>query len=313
MITRSRESSRPPRDRRLPIAVMCAVLLMLPMAASCGGDGEGDAKVVARVDGVEILDRDVRAVVAAAGLASRGLTYELARDQLVDEVLMRAEAEKLGIRIDEKDVDRRLEGVMSGVGGPEAFAAAIQAQGLSLEQFTARVRVTLLAEHLGAAEFPKIAADDHDARAYFTRHRGLFTRTAQANLGDISVKTEPSAANVRRLILAGQGFASAARQFSIDPESRAHGGRLGWITLDSLPGPVARAVARLDRGQLSRPVSVMGGWHVFKLYGRRAEKRFAYAEVRDEIVAELTRRRRAVALRDWLAAARREADIEIIR
>lgn len=292
-------------------AIVCVTVVGLLTVSGCGdaGHDQGGAKVAARVNGVEVFDADVRAAMAAARFSSQQLTYEQARDQLVGEVLMRAEAEALGVTFDETDVAKRVEGVAQGVGGREALAAALNAQGLSLDQYTDRVRAALLVERLSQVKFVSTIAGEPEARAYFARHRAQFTRVAQADLGDISVKTEPMAANVRHLILAGQSFAGAARQFSTDAELRDAGGRLGWVTLGALPTPAYRVVGDLRRGELSRPVSLLGGWHVFKLYGRRAEKRFTYPEVRDEILAELTRRHRALKLRSWLIIARREADV----
>ena len=301
------------RGHRRMTALVLLVLAGALMVSACGDarDGDGGAKVAARVNGVEVLDAEVQAAIAAARFSDQALAFEQARDQLVGEVLIRAEAEAQGVTFDEAEVTKRVDTVAEGLGGREALADALEEQGLSLDQYTDRVRAALLVERLTEAKFVSTLASGRQARTFFDGHRSQFTRVAQADLGDISVKTEPIATNVRRLILAGQSFAGAARQFTMDPEARDAGGRLGWVTLDSLPAPAYRVVTGLGVGELSRPVSLMGGWHIFKLYGRRAEKRFTYPEVRAEIIAELTRRRRAAALREWLAAARLEADIVV--
>jgi foldase protein PrsA len=294
--------------------VVAAALFGLALLTVACGDGQDEAvKVAATVDGVTILEADVRSAMAAAALAGTDLSFERARGQLVDEVLMLAEAERLGVTVEAADVEARVQEVADDAGGRKALEDMVEKAGLSLEEYAARVRSALIAERLAEAKFERVEASLGDARAYVERNPDEFVRPAEFDVGDIVVKTEAQGEAVRARIADGQSFADAARQFSTDPSGKSIGGRMGWVLADSVPSGMRTTLERARIGEVTAPQQAPGGWHVLKLYGRRDEKRFTFDEVRDEVVTELTRRRRVAALRRWLDGVRERADIEIAR
>lgn len=300
----------PSRTRIALLVLAVAVVAIAVAGAPACGDDE-PPKVAATVDGVEVLDADVRSAMAAAALAGTDLSYARARSQLVDEVLMAAEAERLGVTVAPADVEQRVAEVAEESGGRKALEALVEKAGLSLEEYATRVGGALLAERLAAAKFERVAASSGDARAYIAANPDEFVRPAEYDLGDIVVKTERQADAVRQRIEDGQSFASAARQFTTDPAGEASGGRMGWVLADSVPGHMRVALDRAAVGEVVEPLQALGGWHVLKLFGRRDQKRLTFADVGDELVAELTRRQRVKALRRWLDDARERADIVI--
>jgi foldase protein PrsA len=297
----------------LAVVVSAALFGLALLTVACA-DGEDEAaEVSATVDGVTVLEADVRSAMAAAALAGTDLSYERARSQLVDEALLLVEAERLGVTVDPADVEARVQEVADDSGGREALKDMVEKAGLSLEEYAGRVRSALLAERLAEAKFERIEASLDDARAYVEANPDEFTRPAEFDVGDIVVKTEAQGRAVRARIADGQSFADAARQFSTDPSGKSEGGRMGWVLADSVPSGMRTALERARVGEVTAPQQAPGGWHVLKLYGRRDEKRFTFDEVRDDVVTELTRRRRVAALRRWLEGARERADIEIAR
>jgi parvulin-like peptidyl-prolyl isomerase len=297
--------------RRTSILLLTVTLAALSVVlCGCGGDKHdaGD-EVVARVDGQAITQSQVDQVVKAADLSGGSIDDQAARQALVNEVLVRREAERFNVTVGEGEVERRITAVQESLGGREGLDAELQKVGLTLAEYEERVRFSLLAEELARTKFADVRAGDDRARRFYRRNRGRFVDPATVDLGDIVMKTEMGAKEVIRRLRGGQGFEHAAHQFSIDPEARAKGGRLGWVTVASLPPRVHAAVAGLRRGEVSAPVRALNGWHVLKVYGRRAERRYSFAQVRDEILVELTQRRRSAALRDWLDQARAAADV----
>jgi peptidyl-prolyl cis-trans isomerase SurA len=59
-------------------------------------------------------------------------------------------------------------------------------------------------------------------------------------------------------------FAAAAQQYSAAPTAK-DGGRLEWLPLTNLPGPVASAAIVLDPGEVSEPLTVPGAIVLFLL------------------------------------------------
>ena len=120
------------------------------------------------------------------------------------------------------------------------------------------------------------------------------------------------AEKVAARLAAGAPFAATARRFSMDPQTRAQGGYLGWVSVLTLPPEVRAALAGLRAGDVAEPVRSSGRWQLFKLFGRRPARLTPFAEVAGPIRRELTRRWRATALDDWLARARASATVEIL-
>ena len=140
----------------------------------------------------------------------------------------------------------------------------------------------------------------------------MFTRPAAVKLGEIKVRTEQMARGAIKSVRDGRSFYETAKTFNRDPELKRVGGQLGWVSADTLPTPIAKAVAKLRPGQVSEPVPSFGGYDVLKLYARRPARTTPFAEVASEVRQAALSQRRAAALRRWLDRARAEADIEIL-
>lgn len=113
----------------------------------------------------------------------------------------------------------------------------------------------------------------------------------------------PEAARARALearaqVAEGKPFAEVAKKFSDDPSVAKNGGDIGPLTLDNLSPAFAEAVQAMKPGELSQPVLTNFGYHVIHLASLRKGRTHEFAEVRDNIVAEVKE--------DWLKQQRKE-------
>lgn len=113
----------------------------------------------------------------------------------------------------------------------------------------------------------------------------------------------PEAAKARALearaeIEAGKPFAEVARKYSDDPSVAKNGGDIGPMVVDNLSPAFAENVQAMKVGDMSQPVLTNFGYHVIKLVDVRKGRQYAFAEVRESIVAEVRE--------DWLKRQRRE-------
>ena len=90
---------------------------------------------------------------------------------------------------------------------------------------------------------------------------------------------------------AGADFAALAKKYSADSTTAAQGGDLGEVRRGVLPKEVEAAVFALKPGEISKPVRSTYGYHLVKLTAYAPPKRKPFAEVRQELV-ELLRRRK---------------------
>ena len=239
-----------------PILRAGAASLALAIALAAGA-APAAAKVLAKVNGVEITDEDL--AIARDDLGAR-LPRQLegpARDKaLLDNLIVakvvaqKAEAEK-------------------AAASPE-FARKL-----------AYLRDKLLTEtYLG-----KIAeAANTDANVKKTYDEVAKTQKPEPEIHarHILVPTEEEAKKALARVKGGEDFAKVATELSKDPGSK--GGDLGWFTKDRMVPEFADAAFKLEKpGDISEPVKSKFGWHVIKLEEKRMKEFPKLEQVRDQV------------------------------
>lgn len=301
----------------------CIAALTIAVASGCGGVGSDASSatampsdggtVMARVDGVDVTRADVDAILAEARLEGRTLDRSQALDQAVRRVLVGRAAAQAGVAVDVAAVQAGLSAISERSGGEAALTAALKTAGLTRDQLKAAVAAGLLEGGLADAKFPGVHAGDAAARSFYRRNVAvLFTTAAEVRLGKITLPGESIAEKVAARLAAGAPFGPTARRFSMDPETRFEGGLLGWVAVITLPPEVRAALAGLRAGDVAEPVRSAGRWQLFKLFARRPAVVTPFAQAAAPIRRELTRRRRAAALNDWLTRARERATVEML-
>lgn len=303
--------------RFVVLSIVAAVLLAA--ASACGDDGGGAVApsaspaedVLAWVEGEPVTQADVDLVLAEARLAGEAGDEEAALEEAIGRVLVRREAERLGVAVDAAALEARLGEIRDRLGGEEQLAARLLAAAMTREQLRRGAEYGLLRERLRDRKFADRRASDEEVRRFYDENRAtLFTEPAAVRLGSILFRGEHAANGVWAKLRAGRPFDEMARRYSMDPESKANGGMLGWITVSSLPAPLADALRGLEPGELSAVTEGPGGWYVLKLYERRAARTRPFAEVEGDVRLELDRQRRLEALEGWLERERERVRIE---
>ena len=264
-------------DRRpgVPAAVCIAAACVLLAVRGRAETGAGAADVVATVDATPILRGElealVRRLVAGAAAAEDGQRLAAtAVEQLVDEQLLRAEVDRVGVAASEAEIAARLDTLQRQVAARGSRWDEFLADN-GRDQESLQGRVTL---EIGVSKLMKPKISGAALEAGFQQRRreidGTRLRVSHVLLRpDLAVGDEAverlveRAAAIRREILQGMlSFADAARRHSVAP-SRSRGGDLGWIARQ---GPLGEAfnrqVYRLAKGDVSRPFITPYGVHL---------------------------------------------------
>ena len=93
-------------------------------------------------------------------------------------------------------------------------------------------------------------------------------------------------------------FAEVAQERSEDPGSATQGGDLGWISKDTLVPEVEAAVFDLPPNQISEVVQSPFGYHVLEVTDIQEPTVKPLAQVRDEIIRDITRQMAAARFAD---------------
>jgi hypothetical protein len=84
--------------------------------------------------------------------------------------------------------------------------------------------------------------------------------------------TKALAEELRQRILAGEDFATLAKEYSEDPGSAVNGGDLGWFGRGMMVAPFETAAFSLTVGAVSEPVKTDFGYHIIKVTEKDAAR-----------------------------------------
>ena len=87
--------------------------------------------------------------------------------QLIDEQLIKLEAKKAGIEVEEQEVQLRLEEIIASVGGDEAYAQALIANNITEEELLSQIELDLLSTKILE---PTLEYTDDDVKAFFEQY-----------------------------------------------------------------------------------------------------------------------------------------------
>jgi len=83
-------------------------------------------------------------------------------------------------------------------------------------------------------------------------------------------------------------FAELAKKYSIDQESAANGGDLGYVLEDNMIKEISDVVLKLKKDEISEPVQTKFGWHVIKVADIRDAKPLPFEAVKENIREQLS-------------------------
>ena len=214
------------------------------------------AKVIAKVDGLEITDDDVK-----VALEDLGATMPREMDDA------QRESYALDYLIDLKLVAKKAAADNMGV-GPEIVR--------KLNYYKDKVMMESL---LG--EVVKTGSTEAAMRKVYDDAAKNQKPEPEVKARHILVPTENEAKDVLKRVKGGEDFAKVATEVSKDPGSE--GGDLGWFTKDRMVPEFADAAFKLAKGQISDPVKSQFGWHVIKVEDQRTKEFPPFEAVKDQV------------------------------
>nr|WP_047581938.1 peptidylprolyl isomerase [Methylobacterium sp. ZNC0032] len=237
-------------------------------------------KVVAKVDGIAITEKDVQLASEDLGERLAQLPEERKRDEVINYLVDL----KLGAKA----------ATEAKIGDTPDFAAR-------LAYYREKV---LLDEYL--TREGKKAVTSEAAKKLFDDTTKAMTPEEEAHARHILVEDEAQAKAAVERLKKGEDFAKVAAELSKDPGSGKEGGDLGWFTKDRMVPEFAEAAFKLKKGEISEPVKSQFGWHVIKLEDKRSKPLPDFAAVKPQIDQYLERK----AQQDIVLSLREKAKVE---
>ncbi len=237
-------------------------------------------------------------------------------DTMIDHILMAQEADRRGIKPDEKYVEQIIakfdrRGKLKGKDRNKLISEIRDVEGK-------RSQINQLTEVLKSVAPPT----PEEVRAYYDQHLDLFTQPVQMRLSVILMSVDPSspisawteayaeANKIYDQVKDGANFAELARKVSGD-KSADKGGDLGYLHHGMLPRGLEDKVDKFEVGVVEKPIKMLEGWAVFRLEDRIPPlvAPFERSKVRAEQL--LIRDKQDQAVKENIDQLRKTANIEI--
>ena len=219
---------------------------------------------------------------------------------LVDRILLVAEARRRGIEPDREAVSARMARIEERYGDNEEFLRNREAMLAALEeQLVENSLVARLEERVRDLPDPSEA----EVREYYEANKDKFVEPEQIRVSAILLKVDPSAPRavwdaareeaeqLRERLEDGADFAELARLHSADG-SADKGGDMGYLHRGMLGQYAQDALDELSAGGVTPPVDLLEGIGLFKLEDRRASRQNSFEAVRER-ATDLLRRDRS--------------------
>jgi len=243
---------------RHPLFVILLLSAGLVLGA-CGKKSPDDSKVLARVNGEAITEKDYEDYLRARQAQQPpSPDKDKERKMVIDEMVNR-------VLLVQSAVDQKVD------------------QELDVHFQIKRQRENVLARAMLRKYLKDNPITDEEVQKRYEQE----TQKADKNeyrARHILVRTEEEAKEIIAELKKGANFNSLAQKKSIDVRSGKQGGDLGWFSQEVIVPEFFNAVSKMKKGEISKePVKSDFGWHVIKFEDSRPRKMPTFDQAKGNI------------------------------
>jgi parvulin-like peptidyl-prolyl isomerase len=334
------------KQRVILIALCTAVALL---AAACGSSGPQDVSSdsVAVVGDQQVSKSEWDALIEqtrrnfqathrkfpAPGSVELANLKANATQFLIQSSEYQQEADKLGVKVSDKDIDARLQQIKEQYYGNPAgqkkatpeemekrYQQALKQQGFTDDEVRQGIKLQLLREKVFEKVTGDVKVSDSDVKAYYDKNKKQYETPAQPESRDVRhiligcntkakcAKAKTKIDNLYAQLKASPGkFAALAKSNSQDTSSAVNGGRLppGTAVKGRLDPAFEKVAFSIPAHKISKPVHSQFGWHIIEALGPikagTPAKPTPYSQVKEAIRQQLLSQDKQKEMDKWLA------------
>lgn len=248
---------------KLLIAIGLTSSLLL---ASCSSASNDDSKAIVQMDGQVITEAEFLQTLKERNGAA-------VLEELVQQKILTAEAERLGIT--DEEVKKELETIKTtfGVNSDEELLTFLQSQ-LPIKTI-AEFETNFIKPQLALKKLMSegVEVNDEELKKYFDENY------LEVKASHILVETEEEAKKLYDEVKAGGDFAAIAKEHSKDPGSAENGGDLGYFGKGKMAKEFEDVAFAQEPGDISEPVQTFHGYHIIKTVDKKLPN---YEEMKED-------------------------------
>ena len=216
-------------------------------------------------------------------------------DSLINRELLYQQATAKGITTDEADIDNSIDQIKQRLEAGQSFESLLAEMGIPIETMRTQVgQASAIQKLLELEVYPQAMVSEKESRIFFENNPQYFKKPEEVKASHILIQVAPDASDEEKLaarkkiediqikIEAGDDFADLARQYSEGP-SNVNGGDLGYFDRKKMVKPFADTAFDLKIGQVSNIVETRFGFHLIKVYDKRAKSAYVFEDIKDRL------------------------------
>lgn len=245
-------------------------------------------------------------------------------DSLIEDLLLEQEAEKLGLKVSERDIDDAIEDVKKQNSlDDEGLKVALKKEGLTYEGYRAQIKKQIEKSRvIGQQVRSKVSVSEKDLADYYERNQRMFLKDGEVKISHIlfvvpdmasgaaieGIKKE--AMDVLEMARSGKDFQELAKKYSED-SSAQEGGSLGFFKRGQILPAFEEAAFSLKKGGISDLVRTTYGFHIIRVDDVKEALLEPFESVKEKIRSAVTSEMLEQRYKEWMDELKKSAIIEV--
>jgi len=296
--------------------VLLVSALLICTCSACSRHTGSNQGVVIRVGDRSITGEDITRIVDFTSLEN-GIPASVVWSsinglvkKIVDDSLILAYGKDRGIGLDEIELEKDVQDIMSDYPG-ESFKETLLARCIDYSEWKERLGEQLLIRKIVSQRMKSIGPISYDAiRSYYEQRHEEFSHPPRVKFVHAIAATRSDAEALLTRIRGGEEMERMAQGKTLGNGIQADL-NTSWHSKDMLPPALSEAAFSMPVGEVSPIIQTPYGFHVIKVIQRELAGRKDLMEVMGEIEETLLSREREILYGRWLEELRQHYPVTV--
>ncbi len=202
-----------------------------------------------------------------------------------------------GLSLATGELEKELKDLQNGYPDDKSFRLTLSEESIPYSQWRKQVEHSLKRKKAFAQINQSLAAPkEEELLSYYNNNKDRYQQKEALQLSHILIFDENQAEIVKKLSRT-QSFTEIVKKFSMSPDA-AFGGGFGWVEHDL--NSDFEHLFKLRTGEVSQPIKLLDGFHIFRIEAKRGQRQKTFAEVRDQVKNDVIGLRQTAKFSAWL-------------
>ena len=245
-------------------------------------------------------------------------------NSLINRELLYQQSKTMGITTNAAEIDNSIDQIKQRLEAGQSFESLLAEMGITTKTMRAQVgQANAIQKLMEMVVYPRAMVSEKESRIFFENNPQYFKKPEEVKASHILIQVAPDAGNEEKLaarkkiediqkkLETGGDFADLARQYSEGP-SKVSGGDLGYFDRKKMVKPFADAAFALKPGEVSDIVETRFGFHLIKVYDKKAKSVYVFENIKDRLTEMLRQQKIQDETVLYIEELRKTADVKRI-